>query len=122
MPKVVMNIRYVSKRAIIAMTWHEQHRTPDGASAIDPSRSHLNKVIRGPKTQEQALDRLFKGGVKEPTTQAETPYVQMVLSASPEYFRDEGQGPGHGMTARCGNGVRSHLNGSRRNTAMTSFM
>ena len=94
MPKVVMNIRYVSKRAIIAMAWHEQHRTPDGASAIDPSRSHMNRVIRGPKTQEQALDKLFKEGVKKPTAQAETPYVQMVLSASPEYFRDEGQGPG----------------------------
>ena len=94
MPKVVMNIRYVSKRAIIAMTWHEQHRTPDGASAIDPLRSHLNKILRGPDTQAQALDKLFKKGVKEPTAQAETPYVQMVLSASPEYFRDEGQGPG----------------------------
>lgn len=94
MPSVVMNIRYVGQSAIKAQSHHEKHRTPDGASAIDPARSHLNKVLRGPVTQSEALERLWSKGVKPPATQSETPYVQMVLSASPEFFRDPGQGPG----------------------------
>lgn len=94
MPSVVMNIRYVGQSAIKAQSHHEKHRTPDGASAIDPVRSHLNKVLRGPATQSEALERLWSKGVKPPATQSETPYVQMVLSASPEFFRDPGQGPG----------------------------
>jgi len=94
MPSVVMNIRYVGQSAIKAQSHHEKHRTPDGASAIDPERSRLNKVLRGPATQSEALERLWSRGVKPPATQSETPYVQMVLSASPEFFRDPGQGPG----------------------------
>ena len=88
MPKVVMNIRYVGMTKINSVSDHEKNRTPDGPSAIDPSRSHLNKVLLGPRTQADALKALWQTGVQKPAKQAETPYVQMVLSASPEYFRD----------------------------------
>lgn len=37
---------------------------------------------------------MFESGVQKPAKQSEAPFVQMVLSASPSYFRDEGQGPG----------------------------
>lgn len=94
MPKVVMNIRYVGTTKIHSVSDHEKNRTPDGASAIDPARSRLNKVLLGPATQADALKELWEGGVKPPATQSETPYIQMVLSASPEYFRDPGQTAG----------------------------
>lgn len=94
MPKVVMNIRYVFMKGINSVSDHERNRTPDGASAIDPARSHLNKVLLGPATQADALKELWENGVKPPATQSETPYIQLVLSASPEFFRDPGQGPG----------------------------
>lgn len=100
MPSVVMNIRYVGISKINAVSDHEKNRTPDGASAIDPARSHLNRVLHGPATQADALKKLWAAGVKEPAAQAETPYVQMVLGASPEYFRDPSQGPGQWNSAK----------------------
>jgi len=54
----------------------------------------LNEILVGPRTQQDALDELFESGVQKPAKQAENPLVQMVLSASPSYFRDNGQGPG----------------------------
>lgn len=93
-PDIVANIRYVGMSAIRAVSDHERYRTPDGASAIDPTRSHLNEVLHGPATQQEALEALWATGVKKPAAQAETPYVQMVLSASPGYFRAPGQGRG----------------------------
>lgn len=93
-PDIVMNIRYVSASGVSAVTAHELHRTPDGSSAIDPGRTHLNAVLYGPATQQAALDAMIKGGVKGPAAQAEDPYVQMVISASPDFFRTDGKGPG----------------------------
>lgn len=89
-----MTIRYVSASAISAVTAHELHRTPDGSSAIDPERTHLNAVLHGPATQQAALDEMLKDGVKGPAAQAEDPYVQMVISASPQFFRTDGMGAG----------------------------
>jgi hypothetical protein len=100
MPKVVMNIRYVGMKNIISVSDHEKNRTPDGSSAIDPARSHLNRVLLGPKTQAEALKKLWADGVKKPATQSETPYIQLVLGASPEYFRDESQGAGEWNNAK----------------------
>lgn len=94
MGKVVLTIRYAGAREISAMTAHETDRRPDGASAIDPTRSALNKVLHGPRTQAEAVQQLLASGVRGPTAQADRAYVQMVLSASPEYFRGPGQGPG----------------------------
>lgn len=108
-PDIVMNIRYAAASEIRAVSFHEENRDPDGSSAIDPDRSHLNRLLwsldqpepilfggvdNRPKTQQTALEALWASGVQKPAAQSEAPYVQMVLSASPEYFRDEGQGPG----------------------------
>lgn len=93
-PDIVMTIQYAAASDIRAVSDHELNRTPDGSSAIDPARSHLNRVLVGPRTQQQALDALWAAGVRPPTAQAEAPYVQIVLSASPSYFRAPEQGPG----------------------------
>jgi hypothetical protein len=89
-----MNTRYVGASAIRAVSEHERRRTPDGSSDIDPARSHMNVVLHGPATQQEALDQFLASGVGEVAAQAESPYVQIVLSASPSFFRAEGQGPG----------------------------
>lgn len=89
-----MTIRYVSASAISAVTAHELHRTPDGSSAIDPERTHLNVALHGPATQQAALDEMLQKGVRGPAAQAEDPYVQMVISASPQFFRTDGMGAG----------------------------
>lgn len=94
-PDIVMTTRYVGMLEIQTLTQHETCRTPYGSSAIDPSRSELNMVLVGPETQKEAIDTLFDAeGVQRPAKQSETPFVQMVLSASPEYFRTIDQGAG----------------------------
>lgn len=94
-PDIVMTVRYVGMPEIKTLSEHEENRTPDGTSAIDPHRSELNMVLHGPKTQLLAIQHLFDDeGVQRPAKQAETPFVQIVLSASPEYFRTDEQGPG----------------------------
>lgn len=87
MSKLVLNIEPATYSDIRAMTDHELNRTPDGASDIDPSRSHLNEILHGPESQQAALEALWARGVKKPTAQAEAPFVQIVISASPSYFR-----------------------------------
>jgi hypothetical protein len=88
MSDLVFNIRPASSSAIRAMDRHERHRSPDGASAIDPSRSHFNTTLHGSDAGPlAALDDLYEGGVKRPAKQAESPYLQIVISASPGYFR-----------------------------------
>lgn len=93
-PDIVQNTRYASASQVRAVSEHEKNRSPDGSSAIDPARSHMNEVLVGPETQQDALDQFYKSGVKEPAAQAETPFVQMVLSASPGFFRTEGRDAG----------------------------
>jgi len=93
-PDIVMTIRYATASDVKAVTDHELNRTPDGSSAIDPARSPLNMVLHGPESQQAALSKMRADGVKGPAAQAEAPYVQMVLSASPSYFRPNGEGPG----------------------------
>lgn len=93
-PDIVQNTRYASASDVRAVSEHERNRTPDGYSAIDPDRSHLNRLLLGPATQQEAVEALYKSGVKRPAAQAEAPFVQMVLSASPGFFRTEGRGVG----------------------------
>lgn len=99
-PDIVMTIRYAGASEIRAVTEHELNRTSDGSSAIDPARTHLNEVLHGPQTQQEAVQKMWADGVRKPTKQAEDPFVQIVLSASPEHFRDEGQGPGQWNEAK----------------------
>jgi len=73
-----------------AMDRHERERSPDGTSAIDPMRSHLNDVLHGPKAgPSAALERFYEAGVQKPTRQAESPYLQIVVSASASFFRPD---------------------------------
>ena len=88
-PDIVMTIEYADQGNVEKMTSHELHRTPDGPSAIDPDRSCLNEILHGPRTQADAVRQMKAKGVKGPTTHAETPFVQIVISASPEFFRDD---------------------------------
>lgn len=99
-PDLVMTTRYVGASEIGQMTNHERNRTPDGFSAIDERRTHLNKILHGPATQHLALKKLWDSGVRRPTAQAERPYVQTVISASPNFFRDGSQGVGEWNEAR----------------------
>ena len=91
-PDIVMQTRYAGVSEIRSVTDHEQNRTPDGSSAIDPFRSHLNRILLGPSTQQEALGLMWEKGVRKPSAQAESPYVQSVISASPSFFalHDEG--------------------------------
>lgn len=92
-PDIVMTTRYVGASEIRAVTDHELNRTPDGSSAIDLERTHLNRVLHGPATQQEALELLWAEGVRKPAAQAERPFVQTVISASPSFFAlhdDEG--------------------------------
>lgn len=106
-PDIVMNTRYAGPSEVRSVSVHEEKRIPDGASAIDPDRSELNRLLWSfgpepetgepdlrPRTQSEALEQLWASGVKKPAQQSEKPFVQMVISASPEYFRDEAQGEG----------------------------
>lgn len=84
---LVFNIRSASWSSIRQLDKHETDRDPNGTSAIDPLRSHLNRILLGPATQGEALEALFKSGVKRPAAQAESPFLQIVVGASPGYFR-----------------------------------
>ena len=95
MADLVFNIRPASASRIRAMDQHELARSPDGTSAIDPARRHLNQVLLGLEEGPQAsLDALYARGVKRPAAQAESPYLQIVISASPSYFRDDPEAAG----------------------------
>lgn len=95
MADLVFNIRPASASRIRAMDQHELVRSPDGTSAIDLARRHLNQVLHGLQEGPQAsLDTLYAGGVKRPAAQAESPYLQVVIGASPGYFRDDPEAVG----------------------------
>lgn len=88
MSDLVFNIRPASASSVRAMDRHERDRSPDGASAIDPARSPLNVTLHGnAEGPLAALDDLYESGVKRPAAQSESPYLQIVISASPGYFR-----------------------------------
>lgn len=114
MAKLVYNIQPASPSMITALGRHCLTRVVDGASNIDPARSHLNRVLVGKpivRTESHVeggrqvvtgglLESLedfyagymgiFYGGpIKKPSAQAETPYLRIVVSASPEYFRPD---------------------------------
>jgi vacuolar-type H+-ATPase subunit H len=93
-PDVVMNIRYAGHSEIGAVTDHENNRSADGFSAIDPLRTHLNQILHGPSNQQKALDEMWEKKIRKPAQQSEKPYVQMVISASPEFFRGDDFGRG----------------------------
>lgn len=88
--KLVYNIEPASPSMISSLDRHCLKREPDGASNIVPERSHLNRILEGDEGGLMAsLKKLYEGGVKKPAAQSESPYLRIVLSASPEYFRPD---------------------------------
>jgi hypothetical protein len=88
MALLVYNIEPASPSMIRSLDRHCLARTPDGASNIVTARSHLNQILEGDKEGlMQSLSNLYASGVKKPAAQSEKPYLRIVLSASPEYFR-----------------------------------
>jgi chemotaxis protein histidine kinase CheA len=86
--KLVYNIEPASPSMISSLDRHCLVREPDGSSNIVTERSHLNRILEGHEDGLTAsLKALYASGVKKPTAQAEKPYLRIVLSASPEYFR-----------------------------------
>jgi hypothetical protein len=69
---------------------HCKERELDGSSNIDPTRSHLNSVLVGnPAGVLASLDDFYEDGPARPAKQSESPYLRVVVSASPSYFRPE---------------------------------
>ena len=92
-PKLVYNIEPASPSMISSLDRHCLVREPDGSSNIVTERSHLNRILEGHEDGLTAsLKALYASGVKKPTAQAEKPYLRIVLSASPEYFRPDDPG------------------------------
>jgi hypothetical protein len=97
--KLVYNIEPASPSMISSLDRHCLVREPDGSSNIDNKRSHLNRVLQGLEHEHdresenyggglgRTLKALYASGVKKPAAQSERPYLRIVLSASPEYFR-----------------------------------
>lgn len=87
---LVYNIEPASTSMIRSLDRHCRERTPDGTSAIDLERSHLNRTLAGSEEGLFAsLDAFYENGPKPPAKQAEKPYLRIVVSASPEYFRPD---------------------------------
>lgn len=85
---LVYNVEPATPSMIRSLDRHCRDRVPDGASAIDPARSDQNAVLVGNSDGVLAsLADLYASGVKEPALQAEAPYLRIVVSASPGYFR-----------------------------------
>lgn len=85
---LVYNIEAASPSMIRSLDRHCNERIPDGTSAIDLERSHLNETLVGSEEGLFAsLQKFFEGGPKPPAKQAEKPYLRIVVSASAEYFR-----------------------------------
>lgn len=99
--KLVYNIEPASPSMISSLDRHCLTRTPDGSSNIVTARSNLNRVLEGLEHEpdkdnenysgglSRTLKAFYAGGVKKPAAQSESPYLRIVLSASPEYFRPD---------------------------------
>ena len=92
---VVFSLMRNTAANIGGATQHQLKRVSDGSSEIDPSRSHRNRTLVGSgnimadvRVYEEAIE--IRGHLRD-TSQ---PYLTLVLSASPEYFRPAGGPPG----------------------------
>lgn len=93
MAKLVYNIEPASPSMISSLDRHCLTRVPDGSSNIVPDRSVQNRILEGDERGlMQSLRNLYERGVKKPAAQSEKPYLRIVLSASPEYFRPDDPG------------------------------
>lgn len=92
---VVFSMMRNSTSNISGATQHQLKRVSDGSSEIDPSRSHRNRTLVGTgnimadvHAYEEQIE--IRGHLRD-TAQ---PYLTLVLSASPEFFRPQGGPPG----------------------------
>lgn len=99
---IVTNFRQASRSNLKGATLHQTRRNPDGWSAIDPERAHLNEVWVG--TDMHILNDIntYMREVIEPThkNSSGSPFCTIILGASPEYFRPDGGEPGDEDTDR----------------------
>jgi hypothetical protein len=80
---IVFNIERASASDLVA---HDRHEL----DAIDPARRHLNRVLRGPESPKAAVaDYRERHALAQTSRHQEEPYVRIVLSASPIFFRPQ---------------------------------
>lgn len=92
-PSCCLKYKKMNARDIAGMMRHDARRV--GHRHVDLDRSHLNRTLVGQgsdilgaiKAREAATGAVIRSNVDEP-------YVYGLATTSPEYFRDEGQGPG----------------------------
>lgn len=74
---------------------HQLNREPDGTSEIDPKRSGRNETLVGSGNILKDIEA-YEAGVEVRGHKRDTgsPYLTLVLSASPEFFRPDGGPPG----------------------------
>ncbi|MBU2937421.1 MULTISPECIES: plasmid recombination protein [Pacificibacter] len=93
---IVTNFRQSSRANLKAATLHQTKRNPDGWSAIDLDRVHLNEVWVGSGMHILNDVNAYMKDVVEPTfkNSSGSPFCTIILGASPEYFRPDGGAPG----------------------------
>jgi hypothetical protein len=86
--KLVYDVEPATPTMISSLDRHCRFREKDGSSDIDLERVHLNRTIIGSESGVSAsLSAFYEAGVSKPATQSESPYLRIVVSASPAYFR-----------------------------------
>lgn len=92
---IVFSFLRNTRANMVAASRHQLERVPDGTSEIDPARSHRNRTLVGSghilediKAYEKNVE--IRGHARDTAA----PYLTMVISASPEFFRPAGGPPG----------------------------
>ena len=93
---IVTNFRQASRSGLKGATLHQTKRDPDGWSAIDPNRAHLNEVWIGSGMHILNDVNAYLKDVDVPNHKntSGSPFCTIILGASPEYFRPNGEEPG----------------------------
>lgn len=93
---IVTNFRQASRASLKGATLHQTNRNPDGWSAIDLDRVHLNEVWIGSGMHILNNVNAYMKDVVEPTfkNSSGSPFCTIILGASPEYFRPNAEAPG----------------------------
>jgi len=91
---LVFDIKPAAPSDLRSLNDHIVSRSPDGTSAIDLDRTHLNQHLHGDPAGPSASLEAFYGPkdnpyVRRPAAQAEAPYLTVVISASAGYFRPD---------------------------------
>lgn len=92
---VVFSFLRNTRANIDGATRHQLHRVSDGSSEIDLSRSHRNEVMLGTGNIRDDIAAYEKAiEIRGHARDSASPYLTLVLSASPEFFRPAGGPPG----------------------------